>query len=181
MPELTAAQIVMLVAVVLFTLVAAITDLRTRKIPNKLTAPMCVAGLIYQLTFYRLEGLWTALAGFALGFSIFFVLWMIGTAGGGDVKLMGALGPWLGGMMILKVMFVSLIFVTVGTGAIIVGSIVSRGFRRTKSHYLKQSKNGKSTGETSQQRQKRRVMAFAAPVALATWSVLFLQLFGNRG
>ena len=171
----------MLVAVVLFTLVAAITDLRTRKIPNRLTAPMCVAGLMYQLTFYRLEGLWTALAGFALGFGIFFVLWMIGTAGGGDVKLMGALGPWLGGMMILKVMFVSLIFVTVGTGAIIVGSIASRGFRRTKSHYLKQSQNGKSTGETSQQRQKRRVMAFAAPVALATWSVLLLQLFGNRG
>ena len=181
MSELTAPRIVMLVAVVLFTAVAAIFDLRTRKIPNKLTAPMCVAGLVYQLAFFRLEGFWTALAGFAVGFGIFFVLWMIGTAGGGDVKLMGALGPWLGGMMTLKVMFVSMVFVSVGTGAIVVGSLLSRGFRRTKSRYLKRSENGKSKFETSQQRQKRRVMAFAAPVALATWCMLALQLFGNGG
>ncbi len=181
MSDLTDAQMMLLAAVVLFTAVAAISDLRTRKIPNRLTAPMCVAGFVYQTAFFRLEGLWAALAGFAIGFGVFFVLWMIGTAGGGDVKLMGALGPWLGGMMTLKVMFISLVFVTVGTAAIVVGSIISRGFRRTKTQYLKPTESSKSRIETSQQRQQRRVMAFAAPVALATWCLLALQLFGNRG
>lgn len=181
MPELSAADIVMLIAVVLFTAIAAWTDLRTRRIPNRLTAPMCVAGLIFQVAFFRLEGLGIALAGFAAGFGIFFVLWMIGSAGGGDVKLMGALGPWLGGIMTLQVMLVSLLFVTIGTVAIVFGSVLTNGFRRTKAQYLKQSESSKSTAETTVQRQKRRVMAFAAPVALATWCVLALQLFGNRG
>jgi prepilin peptidase CpaA len=181
MPELTPAQIVMLVAVFLFTAVAAISDLRTRKIPNYLTAPMCLMGLVYQIGFFGLDGFWSALAGFGAGFGIFFVLWMIGTAGGGDVKLMGALGPWLGAIMVLKVMFVSMLFVIVGTAAIVLGTVFRKGFRRTKSQFVKSSANGKAKHETSEQRQKRRVMAFAAPVALATWAVLALQLFGSRG
>lgn len=177
MPELTIAQIVFLVAVLTFTVIAAISDVRTRKIPNKMTVPMCIAGLVYQLAFFQLNGLWAALAGFAAGFGIFFVLWMIGTAGGGDVKLMGALGPWMGGMLTLKVMFVSLIFVTVGTFGIVVWSVLSNGLRRTKTQYLKT----KTSAETSGERQKRRVMAFAAPVALATWCVVAIQLLTGRG
>jgi prepilin peptidase CpaA len=177
MPDLTPAQIVLLVAVLLFTAVAAISDIRTRKIPNKLTVPMCLAGLVYQVGFFHLDGLWTALLGFAAGFGTLFVLWMIGTAGGGDVKLMGALGPWLGALLTLKVLFVSLIFVTVGTMGVVLLGVLSNGIRRTKSQYLK----GKGKTETTSQRQKRRVMAFAAPVALATWALLALQFFGNNG
>jgi prepilin peptidase CpaA len=173
--RMDSATAVMLICVVLFTLVAAVSDLRTRRIPNRLTLPMCLAGLVYQLAFFRLDGLVTALAGFSAGFGIFFVLWMIGTAGGGDVKLMGALGPWLGAWMILKVMFVSLLFVTIGTAGIVLFSLIRRGLRRTKAQYLKTASDGR-TGETIAQRQHRRVMAFAAPVALATWCVLAFQM-----
>jgi prepilin peptidase CpaA len=138
---------------------------------------MCVAGLVYQIAFFQLNGLWAALSGFAAGFGIFFVLWMIGTAGGGDVKLMGALGPWMGGLLTLKVMFVSLIFVTVGTFGVVVWSVLSNGLRRTKTQYLKSN----ISAETSNERQKRRIMAFAAPVALATWTVVIVQLLTGQG
>ena len=181
MPELSLAHSIMLVCVVAFTIVTAISDIRTRKIPNKLTAPMCIAGFVWQLSFFQLDGLWSSLAGFAAGFGIFFVLWMIGAAGGGDVKLLGALGPWLGGMMTLKVLFVSLVFVMAGTGIVVVAGILKRGFRKTRDHYLKQSGPGRSKAETLEQRKNRRVMAFAAPVALATWCVLALQVFGTKG
>ncbi len=177
MPDFTASQIVFLIAVLLFTLVAAISDIRTRKIPNKMTVPMCLAGLVYQIAFFQLNGLWTALIGFSAGFGILFILWMIGTAGGGDVKLMGALGPWMGGMLTLKVLFCSLVFVTVGTFGIVIYSAMSNGIRRTKSQYLKKTATAETTGE----RQKRRVMAFAAPVALATWCMVALQLLTNKG
>ena len=179
MPELTNAQVVLLLCVGLFTLAAAISDLRFRKIPNKMTAPMCVAGIVYQVAFYRMDGLWTSLLGFAAGFGILFVLWMIATAGGGDVKLMAALGTWLGWLTTLKVLFCSLIFVTTGTIGIVLVGLLSQGLRRTKNQYLTKKETGK--GETTAQRQKRRVMAFAVPVALATWCILALQLFGNRG
>ncbi|MCA9057822.1 MAG: prepilin peptidase [Planctomycetaceae bacterium] len=172
---------VFLIAVVLFTIVAAVSDLRSRKIPNKLTVPMFVAGLIFQAC----QG-WTALGngltGFAVGFGLLFVLWMIGTAGGGDVKLLGALSVWLGPGLTLKVLFCSLLFVVVGTGVIVLGSLITRGWQGTRSQYLREASKDKAprtSAETTPQRQKRRVMAFAAPVALATWCVL--ALFWKRG
>jgi prepilin peptidase CpaA len=176
MPELTVSQMVFLTCVVLFTLVAAVSDLRTRKIPNKITVPMCLAGLVYQISFFRLEGLWSALLGFAAGFGILFVLWMVGSAGGGDVKLMGALGPWLGGLLTLKVLFCSFIFVVLGTFAIVIWSAFSTGIGKTKSRYLKSG----ATAETVNDRKKRRVMAFAAPVALATWLMLAVEFLSQR-
>ena len=176
MPDLNASQIVFLIAVLLFTVVAAVSDIRTRKIPNKMTVPMCLAGLVYQVAWFQLDGLWTALGGFGTGFGILFVLWMIGTAGGGDVKLMGALGPWMGAMLTLKVLFCALVFVTVGTFAIVACSAISTGVRKTKSQYLKHGAAAETTGE----RQKRRVMAFAAPVALATWSMLAIQFLTGK-
>ena len=179
MPELTIAHVVLLLCVGVFTLMAAICDLRFRKIPNRMTAPMCVAGIVYQVVFYGMDGLWASLLGFAAGFGILFVLWMIATAGGGDVKLMAALGTWLGWLTTLKVLFCSLIFVTTGTIGIVLIGLLSQGLRRTKNQYLTKNETGK--GETTEQRQKRRVMAFAVPVAFATWCVLALQLFGNRG
>lgn len=177
MNSLPVSQLVLLVSVAVFTLVAAVSDLRTRKIPNWMTVPMCVAGLIYQGCFFQWSGLGSGLLGFLAGFGILFVLWMIGSAGGGDVKLMGALGPWLGGLLTLKVLFVSVIFVTVGTFGIVIFGLLANGFRKTKEQYVK-------TGvarENVDQRQKRRVMAFAVPVALAAWCMLAIQLFGTRG
>lgn len=177
MNSLPVSQLVLLVSVAVFTLVAAVSDLRTRKIPNWMTVPMCVAGLIYQISFFQWSGLGNGLLGFLAGFGILFILWMIGSAGGGDVKLMGALGPWLGGWLTLKVLFVSLIFVTLGTFGIVFFGLVANGFRKTKEQYVK-------TGvarENVDQRQKRRVMAFAVPVALAAWCMLALQFFGDRG
>ncbi len=177
MPDLSPSQIVFLISVLLFTVVAAISDIRTRKIPNRMTVPMCLCGLVYQIAFFQLDGLWTALAGFGTGFGVLFALWMIGTAGGGDVKLMGALGPWMGAMLTLKVLFCALVFVTVGTFGIVAYAALSNGIRRTKSQYLRQ----KNSAETNGERQKRRVMAFAAPVALATWCMVALQLLTDRG
>ena len=176
MPEMTASRIVFLIAVLVFTAFAAFLDIRTRKIPNKLTVPMCLAGLVYQIAFFQWSGLGTALAGFGTGFGILFLLWMIGTAGGGDVKLLGALGPWFGAALTLKVLFCSLIFVTVGTFGVVVLALLSNGLRKTKSQYLRKD----TAAETSDQRQKRRVMAFAAPVALATWCLLAIQVFGTK-
>lgn len=175
--QLTNAQLVFLVSVVLYTIVAAVLDYRYRRIPNTLTVPMCLMGLVYQIAFYGWPGLQTALLGFLAGFGILFGLWMIGSAGGGDVKLMGGLSVWLGASLTLKVLFVSLIFVAAGTGILLLVSLCSKGLRKTKSSYIRtEMKKGKA--ETSAQRAKRRVMAFAMPVALATWCVL--ALFRNQ-
>ena len=109
-----------------------------------------------------------------MGFGILFLLWMIGSAGGGDVKLIGGLSVWLGAALTLRVLLCSLIFVMVGTMGMMVYGVLSQGLARTKKQLLEKKAVGGKSKETVGDRQKRRVMAFAVPVALATWCVLLI-------
>ncbi len=175
MPHFTIQNVVFLIAIVLFTSVTAWTDLRSRKIYNNTTLPMWIAGWIYQAIFFQWDGILNGLGGFGLGFGLFFVLWIIGSAGGGDVKLMGALSVWLGGSLTLKVILASLIFVVIGTLTFLIIGICKEGWKKTRKHYTRAATTGQLTGtESADSRSKRRVMAFAMPVALATWSVLLM-------
>ena len=76
--------------------VACICDLRTRRIPQVLTLGGAAAGLV----FHMVNGGWTAgassLAGWALAIAMFLLPFALGGLGAGDVKLLGALGAWLG-------------------------------------------------------------------------------------
>jgi prepilin peptidase CpaA len=76
--------------------VACGCDLRTRRIPQVLTLGGATAALIFHLA----SGGWSAgawsLAGWGVGIAIFLVPFALGGLGAGDVKLLGALGAWLG-------------------------------------------------------------------------------------
>jgi prepilin peptidase CpaA len=80
-------------------------DVRTRRIPNRLTFPAAALGLIAATVTQGGHGaVWSA-AGFLVGLAIFFPLFALRGLGGGDVKLMGALGAWLGTSVIFGVAF----------------------------------------------------------------------------
>ena len=137
-------------------------------------------GWVYQLSFFGMSGLGDAALAFLLGFGMLFVLWMVGGGGGGDVKLMGALAVWLGFRMTLLVMVSSTLIVVVGTMLILLGSVLSQGVWRTKSRFVAESPTGNTptpqVGEAIQGRQQRRIMAYAIPVAIATWAVMIWKL-----
>jgi len=188
MPELTLQLIVFLVAVGGFTLTAAFWDTRFRRIPNKFTVPMFFAGLIFQLAFNGWTGdgsiagagLKSSLLAFLAGFGTLFVLWMIGGGGGGDVKLMGALSVWLGFPLTVKVLAFSTAVVLLSTVGVVIWSVVFHGAKKAKRKYLATGKTeetkAKPKTETVEQKQQRRIMAYAIPVALATWSVVLWGL-----
>lgn len=74
-------------------LIAAVCDLRWRRIPNWLT----LAGLTSALIWHTAQGTWREAAlGTLLAALIYLPMWLIGGRGGGDVKFMAALGAWLG-------------------------------------------------------------------------------------
>ncbi|MCL5279371.1 MAG: A24 family peptidase [Planctomycetes bacterium] len=77
-------------------LAAAILDIRSRRIPNALTAPLAVAGLLYALSCAGLGGLGRAVAGGILVAVPYVLLFVFAGGGAGDAKMMGALGTWLG-------------------------------------------------------------------------------------
>lgn len=76
--------------------IGAAIDLRTRRIPNFLTFGGAVAALAYHTYFSGVTGLGQSAAGWATGVALFLPMFLIGGMGAGDVKLLGAVGAWLG-------------------------------------------------------------------------------------
>jgi prepilin peptidase CpaA len=78
----------------LVVLIAAFTDLRSRRIPNWLTLPALPVGLLAQ-TIYG-DGIWQGLLGALGGFAALFALFAVGAGGAGDVKLFTVVGSFVG-------------------------------------------------------------------------------------
>jgi len=72
--------------------VIAYTDVRYRRIPNKLVLVTLVAGLVINTLFGGSHGLLVSIEGFALASGSMFLLHLFGTMGAGDVKLFAAIG-----------------------------------------------------------------------------------------
>jgi prepilin peptidase CpaA len=84
-------------------LVAAFTDIVKFKVYNYLTLPLMVAGLAYHGITGGPSALLGSAFGLLLGGGLLMIFFLMGGMGGGDVKLMAAIGAWLGGMMTLYV------------------------------------------------------------------------------
>lgn len=76
--------------------VAAVTDLRGQRVPNWLTASGVVTALVLQSTFFGLAGLSSSLSGLCVGFALLIPFYAAGGMGAGDVKLMAAVGAFVG-------------------------------------------------------------------------------------
>src|SRR5271154_3569176 len=84
--------------------VATFTDMRSRRIPNWLVLPFMLAGIVVSSCLQGWHGLAQSLEGLALGAVLFGILCMMGGMGMGDVKLLAAIGAWIGpGQLILAV------------------------------------------------------------------------------
>ena len=87
-------QLIVLLTIVL--IIASVTDLRVQKIPNWLTFPTMLSGLIYHSFMNGLDGLLFSGQGLLLGVAILIIPFLMGGMGAGDAKLLGAVGAFLG-------------------------------------------------------------------------------------
>ena len=83
-------------AVIGASLAAALGDVRERRIPNALTFPLLIVGLLWAGWFGGLAGLGEAAGACLLLGAPYVLLFVFAGGGAGDAKLMGAIGAWLG-------------------------------------------------------------------------------------
>ena len=91
-------------------LAAAVEDLWRRRISNPIVVAGLAAGLVVQVVlrgWVRGPAVW--IGGAAVGFGIFLIFFLAGGMGGGDIKLMAALGGCLGAGQILRAAFLTAI------------------------------------------------------------------------
>ena len=93
------------VFVTLTALAGCIHDLRTRRIPNYLTFGSAGVAMIFALTTGGWSGLAIAIGGWALGVALFIPFVLLRGMGAGDVKLLAALGSWVGPISLLSLTF----------------------------------------------------------------------------
>lgn len=82
--------------------IATFTDLQSRRIPNWLVLPFMAAGVAVSGWHGGWGGILDSLAGLGLAAAIFGALALLGGMGMGDVKLLAAIGAWIGpGQMVI--------------------------------------------------------------------------------
>src|SRR2546421_5139071 len=89
-------QTLTVATVVIFVALCVIVDVRTRRIPNAISGAAMLLGVTLNTAYLGTAGLLDSLAG--LGITVGVLLWpfAMGGIGGGDVKMMGAIGALLG-------------------------------------------------------------------------------------
>lgn len=152
--------------------IAVFIDVKTRRIPNWLTVSAFVAGLVFHTVTNGWEGLGFAVAGFGVGFGILLVLWLIGGGGGGDVKLMGAVGAWVGPLCTLFIFLGSTVFAVFCVVVLMVRNRLKgrqdENFEPTPATVGDVPTNGRTA--------LKQYVPYAVPVAMASWTVFLFQL-----
>jgi prepilin peptidase CpaA len=107
--------------------VACITDIRSRRVPNVLTFGAAGLALLFHALAPQGNGLVFAAEGWVVGAAVVFLPFALGGLGGGDVKLLAALGAWLGPT---NAVWIAL-YTGVAGGVMAVVVAVSHGYLRT--------------------------------------------------
>jgi prepilin peptidase CpaA len=93
--------------VLIAALIAAVTDVWKFKVYNALTLPLMAGGLLYHGVAGGPAALADSALGLLFGFAILLMFYAMGAMGSGDVKLMAAIGAWLGMPMTFYVFIAS--------------------------------------------------------------------------
>jgi len=88
---------------------AVFFDITQKRIPNFITFPAMLVGLILNIIMNGLNGFLFSFYGFIIGLVIFFIPFVFGLMGAGDVKLMAAIGTIKG----FKFTFSSILFAAI--------------------------------------------------------------------
>lgn len=160
-------------------------DFAERRVPNWLNVALIVVGFSVQAMFFGTSGLSIAAVGMLTGFGLLILPWLMHGMGAGDVKLMAAIGVWIG--PVLTVYSFALGALLGGVAAVIM--VLSTGRLRmacanmgvivakctSRQNVFSEYGSAKSFGNTSQ------LLPYGVPLTGGTLFVLAAKMFGWWG
>ena len=169
-------SVVPLAIVLVAALIAAVTDVWKFKVYNILTVPVLISGLLFQSVFGGLAGLTQGLMGVLFGLFALIPFYVMGGMGAGDVKLMAAVGAWLGMPLTFHIFIASSL--TAGVYAVLLlvfGGGLSETWVNLQIIWFRLATFCRHLGsdnrlelEATRPDRRKRVVPFAAMVAMGT-------------
>ena len=159
---------------------AAIIDARQRRIPNWLSFGLLLGGLGRATASGGAGGLEHALLGMLAGGTLPLALYALSALGGGDVKLLAAIGAWVGSGPAVLIFMVEAVL---GLGIVLIQATVQRKTTALLRNSVLIAVNFAGAGELGLQnavetgkscRSINRPLPFAVPVFFATLIVLWM-------
>jgi prepilin peptidase CpaA len=106
---------------------ACVTDVRSRRIPNALTFPAAGAAILFHWWVAGPQAGAAAVGGWFVGVLLFSPFFIAGGLGAGDLKLVGAVGAWLGPMPAVFVV----LYTALAGGVMAIVVALARGYAKT--------------------------------------------------
>ncbi|MCE9534488.1 MAG: A24 family peptidase [Planctomycetes bacterium] len=169
---------------------AAVIDFRTTRIPKRLTLTIAALGIVANIVrglllgsqnretwqfgpgpawVGALDGLTFSLLGLFFAFFLFFGMWMLGSCGGGDVKLCAAIGAWIGAIPTILLLFATVFTLMIW--------IAGRALYSGKTPALNQNKPARKVDKEGKKNElPRGRMTFSFPAMVAT-AIVVLFIF----
>jgi prepilin peptidase CpaA len=158
-------------------LTACLFDVRTRRIPNRLTLGAALAALVTALIQGGLAALGWSAAGWLMAVILFFPFFALRGMGAGDVKLLGAVGAWLGPLNALYLGF----FTALAGGVCALIVVLVHGYARQAFKNLWLLMTHWRVGgirplpELTLEHGQGLRLAYAIPIAVGTVTTLWLR------
>ncbi|WP_179400620.1 A24 family peptidase [Burkholderia guangdongensis] len=157
-------------------LVAASTDITSRRIPNRLVAVGLAGALIAQCVLHGVaSGAFEWFAGAATGFALLLPLYLLRGMAAGDVKLMLAIGAWVGPWMVACIVLATCVAGGVGAIAVTIWRGSMRRMLGNVRHLLRRALAGQSTSRAAISEQMTSVgsLPYGVAIAAGTLAMLF--------
>jgi len=147
-------------------------DVRFRRIPNWATLPATALGLGMNGLFLGWQGMKTSGLGLLVGFGVLLILFVLGWMGGGDVKLMAAIGALKGYPFVVSALFYSLIVaVVIGVAMLIWNRKTLRTFKNL--FFVMGSRVSRLIPKQNVDRNEAQKIPFGLAIVLGTiWAMV---------
>jgi prepilin peptidase CpaA len=87
-------------------IIATVSDIRSRRIPNWLVFPFLLAGMVVSAVTRGWSGLGQSVAGVLVAAFLLGIFYWLGGMGMGDLKLCAAIGAWIGPQQLMLALVV---------------------------------------------------------------------------